>query len=539
MGIKFTQIANELQMGFEDSNSKKIEASCLILAGGQGKRLTPDKPLLEIEGRPIIERTARVVLSLFEEVVIVTNTPEKYGFLLLPLVADERPGCGPLMGIYSGLRRIKHEVAFVCAADMPFLNEELIRAQFHELGAFDIVVPWASGRPEFLHAFYRKQCLPAMRKILEANFFKIENLTQSCKTLRLNGDWFARHGLSERMDIAFTNINTIEDYRRWLGPGPEGQDREKTGAWPPQRGASGLDALKSISPDVLREVRQTLIEQETVYQHKSAEETFSSLWAHSSRVGRIAHHIAKAEGREPEPALLAGLLHDTGKFAHGSYHEDDIPEEKNAVEFVERILSGTVYERWIPIINQAVLSMYLEDEATSTIGRVVYDADCLDKLGGLGIAQFFAKNALRRRFLDNDLMVRASIELTYAHHAPDTLKTATGRSLARERHTRTGRFYTELLEEWRQLGLGSFNILEEDIAGIVCILVVPWACSCGGRLEIESDIRDAIKCRSVVVKYPCVECGIKSEYTFCLPNVKGLPHRRLSVTGSEADYLIG
>ncbi len=516
------------------ADSKKIEASCLILAGGQGKRLTPDKPLLEIDGRPIIERTARVVLPLFEEVLIVTNTPEKYGFLLLPLVEDERPGCGPLMGIYSGLRRIKHEVAFVCAADMPFLNEELIRAQFNELGVFDIVVPWAHRRPEFLHAFYRKRCLPAMRKILDANFFKIENLTQSCKTLRLNGDWFARHGLTQRMDLAFANINTIEDYRHCLGQG-----LEKTGALPPRRGASVLDALKSIAPEVLQEVRQTLIEQETVYQHKSAEEAFSSLWAHSSRVGRIAYHIAKAEGWEQGPALLAGLLHDTGKFAHGSYHEDDIPEEKNAVEFVERILSGTVYERWIPVINQAILSMYLEDEATSTIGRVVYDADCLDKLGGMGVAQFFAKNALRRRFLDNDLMVRASIELTYAHHAPDTLKTATGRSLARERHIRTRRFYTELLEEWRQLGLGSFNILEEDIAGIVCILVVPWACSCGGRLELESDIRDAIKCRSVVVKYPCVECGIESEYSFCLPNVKGLPHRRLSVTGSDqADYLI-
>ncbi len=346
-------------MGVEAFNSKKIEASCLILAGGQGKRLTPDKPLLEIDGRPIIERTARVVLPLFEEVLIVTNTPEKYGFLLLPLVADERPGCGPLMGIYSGLRRIKHEVAFVCAADMPFLNEELIRAQFHELGAFDIVVPWPRGRPEFLHAFYRKRCLPAMRKILDANFFKIENLTQSCKTLRLNGDWFARHGLSERMDLAFTNINTMEDYRRWLGQGPEGQGLQKTGAWPPRRASSGPDALKSITPDVLQEVRQTLIEQETVYQHKSAEETFSSLWAHSSRVGRIAHHIAKAEGREPEPSLLAGLLHDTGKFAHGSYHEDDIPEEKSAGVFVERMLSGSVFEICIPIFNQAIVFMYL------------------------------------------------------------------------------------------------------------------------------------------------------------------------------------
>ncbi|MDD5207644.1 MAG: NTP transferase domain-containing protein, partial [Desulfobacterales bacterium] len=87
--------------------SLKMDASCLILAGGRGTRLTPDKPLLEINRRSIIERTANVAVSLFDEVLVVTNTPEKYRFLMLPLVADERKGCGPLMGIYSGLRRIK------------------------------------------------------------------------------------------------------------------------------------------------------------------------------------------------------------------------------------------------------------------------------------------------------------------------------------------------------------------------------------------------------------------------------------------------
>ena len=87
--------------------SKKIDASCLILAGGRGRRLTPDKPLLKVDGTPIIERVARVVVPLFTEVIIVTNSPEKYGFLSLPLVGDERPGCGPLMGIYSGLKRIR------------------------------------------------------------------------------------------------------------------------------------------------------------------------------------------------------------------------------------------------------------------------------------------------------------------------------------------------------------------------------------------------------------------------------------------------
>ncbi len=493
------------------AHSKKLKATCLILAGGQGKRLTPDKPLLEIDGKPIIQRTVSVAVSLFEEVIIVTNTPEKYKFLSLPLVADERQGCGPLMGIYSGLSQAKHEVAFVCAADMPFLSKELIKAQFQELGEFDIVVPSPEGGAEFLHAFYSKRCLPVIRQTLDANRFKIGMLTDRCKTLRLGPDWFQRQGLTDQMELAFTNINTMRDYRKWHGGG--------------QAEPGPMDGLRSIAPEVLQEIRETLIDQETAYQHKDGEEPYGSLWAHSSRVGRIARHIAKAEGLEDEPAFLAGLLHDTGKFAHGSYHEDDVPEERNAIEFVVKILAGSAYEKWIPLVNQAILSMYLEDETSSDLGRVVHDADNLDKLGCMGVAQFFTKNALRRRFLDDDLMARASIELTYAHHAQETLKTKTGRSLARERIIMTRRFFTELLDEWSQLELGSFDIIEEDIGGIACILVVPSACSCGGRLELESDIQDAIKCRSVIVKYPCMECGLENEYSFCLPKVKGLPQK--------------
>jgi molybdopterin-guanine dinucleotide biosynthesis protein A/HD superfamily phosphodiesterase len=497
------------------SNSKKIAAACLILAGGEGKRLTPDKPLLEINNQPIIERTASVVVPLFDAVLVVTNTPEKYAFLRLPIVHDERQGCGPLMGIYSGLRRIMHEVAFVCASDMPFLDEKIIRSQFLEFGAFDIVVPCPRKRPEFLHAFYRQRCLTAIRENLDADLFKIEMLVPRCKTRRLDKAWFAKNGLTERIDRAFTNINTIRDYRRWIKQGTKQQD-----------GGSGPNVLNSIVPEVLREIRQTLIEQESAFQDKSTQETFSSIWSHSARVARIAHHIAKAEGWEETPALLAGLLHDIGKFAYGSYHEDDTPEEENAVRFAQRILSGTVYAKWLPTINEAILSTYLEGKATSDIGRAVYDADCLDKLGNIGVVQFFAKKALRRQFLDDDVMIRTSIELTYAHHAPDTLKTATGRSLAHTRKIRTRRFYTGLLEEWKELGLGAFNILEEEIAGIVCIFVVPDSCACGGQLERESDIRDSLKCRSVVVNYLCRACGLEKEFSFCLPNVRGLPQKQ-------------
>lgn len=316
-----------------------------------------------------------------------------------------------------------------------------------------------------------------------------------------------------------------QDRHHNRGQGAGGGGPIETNGLPGQNGPFAVHGLGFIDPGVLQEIRRTLVDQETAYQLQSAEGTFSSVWAHSSRVARIARHIANSEGWAEVPAMLAGLLHDTGKFAQGGYHENDTPEEKSAVRFVESILSGTIYERWIPVVGEAILSTYLEGEATSDIGRAVYDADCLDKLGNMGVAQFFSKRALRRQYLDDDVLIRTSVELTYAHHAADTLKTATGRALARMRAVRTRRFYAALLLEWKELGLGEFSILEEDIAGIVCLFVVPDGCSCGGPLALESDILDAVKCRSVIMKYRCERCAAQSEFTFCLPNVKGIPGR--------------
>ncbi len=507
------------------SQANTIPASCLILAGGRGQRLSPEKPLLTINGRPIIERVVSTVTPLFKEVLIITNTPDRYDYLQIPCVTDQRQGCGPLMGIYSGLRKINTDLAFVCAADMPFLDAELIRSEYEAMGTFDIVVPWPNGIPEFLHALYRKRCLPVIQESLENDIFKIEIITHRLKTLRLEHEWFQKNDFTPRIERDFTNINTIEDYRRWNVPQKDipihdmGDDADRSTI------PFALNDTPLVATDVLKQIQRTLIRQESDYHYSLPKENWASLWAHSFRVGRIAHGLAITEKREATPALLAGLFHDTGKFSDGSYHEDNIAEEEHAVRFVEKILGTTLYERWIPVVTQAILTMYLEDEKTSDIGRIVYDADNLDKLGHMGVAQFFSKGALRRRFLGDEQIIRAGIELTYAHHAPDTLKTATGRSRARERKMRTYRFYTELLEEWEQLGLGTFNIHKENIAGIDCILVVPKACSCGGSLDIDSDIEDALKCRSLIVTYTCPACSTKNEISFCLPNIKGLPRK--------------
>ena len=121
------------------------------------------------------------------------------------------------MGIYSGLSKIKTSVAFVCAADMPFLEERIIRAEFDEVANYDMVVPYPNRLPEFLHAYYHKKALPIIEQHLKTDRYKIDLLRYSLNVLILDDNWFSNHHFEDFKKKAFANINTPEDYQLWRG----------------------------------------------------------------------------------------------------------------------------------------------------------------------------------------------------------------------------------------------------------------------------------------------------------------------------------
>src|SRR5262249_58953089 len=92
----------------------------VIQAGGKSTRMGGrPKALMELGGRPIIERVADVVRAVADDVLIVTNTPDLYASLGLPMVPDAFPDHGSLGGIYSRLRAAAGEAAFTGGCDMP------------------------------------------------------------------------------------------------------------------------------------------------------------------------------------------------------------------------------------------------------------------------------------------------------------------------------------------------------------------------------------------------------------------------------------
>jgi molybdopterin-guanine dinucleotide biosynthesis protein A len=149
------------------------EVTGLILAGGKSSRYGTNKALVEVDGALLIERVVRVMKAVFQEVILITNTPEDYSFLELPMVGDLIKGLGPVGGIYTGLVTISSDAGFFVACDMPFLNGGLLRHMVKAREGFDAVVPRVGWMLEPLHALYTKSCLPAIKSLIDSHDFQI------------------------------------------------------------------------------------------------------------------------------------------------------------------------------------------------------------------------------------------------------------------------------------------------------------------------------------------------------------------------------
>jgi FdhD protein len=192
----------------------------VILAGGESSRMGRNKALLEINGERMIETAYRRMAELFDEVILVTNTPDAYGFLPCRTIADIYPGMGPLGGIHAALSNCAAERAFVTGCDMPGLNPALIRELSSMPGGVDVVIPETPGGLEPLHALYAKSCLPKMEKMLQAGERRILSFFDLAHVRLVPR---GRIALLDPDFSSFRNINTPEDYQRLAQSGEQRQ----------------------------------------------------------------------------------------------------------------------------------------------------------------------------------------------------------------------------------------------------------------------------------------------------------------------------
>jgi molybdopterin-guanine dinucleotide biosynthesis protein A len=169
------------------------------------------KALVELGGRRLIERVVGVVREVVDDVLIVTNTPDLYRFLDLPMVPDVFVDHGSLGGIYSGLAAAAGEAAFTVACDMPFLRAAVARLVVERAGEADVVIPRTGDQLQTMHAVYGKGCLPHMHARLRAGRLKITGFFEDVRVLEVPEAEVARHADPA---LVFTNLNTPEELER-------------------------------------------------------------------------------------------------------------------------------------------------------------------------------------------------------------------------------------------------------------------------------------------------------------------------------------
>lgn len=171
-----------------------------------------DKAFLPIGGRPVIQRVLERVSTLSDDVIIVTNTPDRYASgTTSRLVGDVFAGKGSLGGIYSALVAARHPHCLIVACDMPFLNVSLLEHLISLAPGYDVVVPRIAGRLETTHAVYSTACLDAIRQRLLRDDLRIRGFFAEVHVCIVEQAEAARYDADLR---SFLNMNTPSDWER-------------------------------------------------------------------------------------------------------------------------------------------------------------------------------------------------------------------------------------------------------------------------------------------------------------------------------------
>ncbi|HTY81475.1 MAG TPA: molybdenum cofactor guanylyltransferase [Dehalococcoidales bacterium] len=192
-----------------------MNINCIVLAGGKSTRLGRDKVSEKIGDRSLLEQVINRIDPISKEIIIVTAKERAFAELAgrpnIKFITDIIPGQGSLGGIYSGLVKSDSYYNIVLAADMPFVNAELLRYMAEVSQGYDFVLPRVEGLFEPLHAIYSKDCIGPIEKIFQNGSKVIIELFNYVKVRYIEVEEINKY---DPQHLSFFNINTNEELER-------------------------------------------------------------------------------------------------------------------------------------------------------------------------------------------------------------------------------------------------------------------------------------------------------------------------------------
>lgn len=185
-------------MSNEIKNSENIK-SCIILCGGQSRRMGQDKGSMIIQDKPMIKHILSTLNHHIDEAIIVLNDKsrvDRYSEFInsndysyqITFLEDKIKNKGPLPGIMTGLGKINSNYALVLPCDSPYVSEKYIETIFSQIDVnYQAIVPYHDETnrlktSEPLHSIYKKEIIADIGKLVNDDILHIKGLIEKIDT---------------------------------------------------------------------------------------------------------------------------------------------------------------------------------------------------------------------------------------------------------------------------------------------------------------------------------------------------------------------
>ena len=182
------------------------QVAVVILAGGEGRRIGGDKPLLRLAGERLIDRALRKAYRWSTLVAVAVREPGQVEPVAAPVITDQHDVAGPLAGLLSALRfgaeqDCRHVLTI--PADMPFLPTDLLNRLRIEIGDFDSAIASSNGHVHPVCGLWRSSALDRAGEYLASRQRSLRGFAQLVGYVPV--DW-----AGDPFD-PFFNINTVQE----------------------------------------------------------------------------------------------------------------------------------------------------------------------------------------------------------------------------------------------------------------------------------------------------------------------------------------
>jgi molybdenum cofactor guanylyltransferase len=165
-----------------------------VLAGGLSSRMGRDKSRLRLGEHSLLNR--------------IKDTVEAVGLPLRIIRRDLIPRCGPLGGVYTGLKTSRCEAELFLACDMPFISAALITKLLKQTGPPGHAVFAAADATTGFPFLVSVAALPVVEQQIRSKDFSLQALARALRARLVRVP-------RPQQDELF-NINTAEDWQTAL-----------------------------------------------------------------------------------------------------------------------------------------------------------------------------------------------------------------------------------------------------------------------------------------------------------------------------------